>query len=251
MLLFLWQAASWTLCSRKSNSNEKVSCLRQNYSNIFATTMTVDGVLCSPGNQPKLQERTETPAKWKGRTRQRSLILLKFFLLLKKRRSNSHAGALRPGAPFLLEFNEWACFPTVTHTFVLHFQNQRMVSPSPCCVRATLSSCVFAGLCGRNAPLLLSSLFPILAFRPNASTSIPYRSSLLSIPWCLSGFVPRPCYTGCGASAGLCSVKYSIAQGQLCKQAASGRNVRWDKQGWREKVLREQSLCQGAETYFK
>lgn len=113
------------------------------------------------------------------------------------------------------------------------------------------TSCVFAGLCGQNAPLLLSSLLPILPFRPNASTSIPHRSSSVSIPWCLSGFVPSPCYTGCGASAGLGSVKYSIPQGQLCKQAASGRNIRWDKQGWREKVLREQSLCQGTETYFK
>lgn len=104
---------------------------------------------------------------------------------------------------------------------------------------------------GAKRPTPAQLPLPILAFHPNASTSIPYRSSLVSIPWCLSGFVPSPCYTGCGASAGLCSVKYSIAQGQLCKQAASGRNVRWDKQGWREKVLREQSLCQGAETYFK
>ena len=170
----------WNPLLKKEQLQWKCLCSRYNYSYIFVTTtMTVDGVLCLPGiSQNKAKNRNSSKMK---RPYETEKPLSNLFLLLKKWRSNSHAGALRLGAPLFVEvFNEWACFPTVIHTFVLCFQNKWMVFPPPPRVSITLSS-VFTRLCWQNATVLLRSLLLILPFHPNASTFNPHRSSLLSI----------------------------------------------------------------------
>lgn len=128
--------------------------------------------------------------------------------------------------------NEWTCFQTTNTSLYPLYPDSKARGQLPFhSLTKGLLSLIFFCLCWWKA----SALPVVFRFPPNASTFIQHRSSLLgnlSVFQVLTLFHVKQAAV-CAEDGALQNIPSS--QGSYVNRAASGRNVWWDKQGWREK----------------